>query len=529
MRVTLDQHRTEIPTKTMAPTAKDYRYDFPVHPTAHDSVIITGDKWRFQILGDGLLRYEWADDGVFEDRASTFAINRNLPPPKFRQWEEDGYLNVKTKFYHIIYNKKEFTASNLMVRVGGGVTRHHSEWRYGDQAHGFGGTTRTLDGVDGRIGLGPGVVSPNGYSIIDDSTTMLFEDGWIAPRRQGSNRVDGYLFAFAHNYKEAIKALYALSGPQPLLPRWSLGNWWSRYHAYSADEYLILMDKFKANDIPFNVAVIDMDWHWVDDKRVVDAGLSGWTGYSWNTKLFPDPKKFCQELLNRGLKITINDHPADGVASYEDAYQKMAKALNHDTSDNSSIDFDPTSRNFLDAYFDVLLRDLEDDGISFFWEDWQSGPYSRVEGIDPLTVLNHYHYLNNKTHSEETPLVFSRYAGPGSHRYPVGFSGDTVTTWKSLEFQPEFTATASNIGYGQWSHDIGMLYSPHNTQIAINGGTLVFRVLPFHKNIICLEVVCDAATCKAKLITLLLRMSYFDSLVANIVQADTCLAIGMTS
>ena len=28
-------------------------------------------------------------------------------------------------------------------------------------------------------------------------------------------------------------------------------------------------------------------------------------------------------------------------------------------------------------------------------------------------------------------------------------------TWESLEFQPEFTATASNIGYGWWSHDIG--------------------------------------------------------------------------
>lgn len=52
-------------------------------------------------------------------------------------------------------------------------------------------------------------------------------------------------------------------------------------------------------------------------------------------------------------------------------------------------------------------------------------------------------------------MTFSRYAGPGSHRYPVGFSGDTITTWESLDFQPYFTATASNIGYGWWSHDIG--------------------------------------------------------------------------
>ena len=52
-------------------------------------------------------------------------------------------------------------------------------------------------------------------------------------------------------------------------------------------------------------------------------------------------------------------------------------------------------------------------------------------------------------------MTFSRYAGPGSHRYPIGFSGDTHITWDSLDFQPYFTSTASNIGYGWWSHDIG--------------------------------------------------------------------------
>lgn len=59
-------------------------------------------------------------------------------------------------------------------------------------------------------------------------------------------------------------------------------------------------------------------------------------------------------------------------------------------------------------------------------------------------------------------MTFSRYGGPGSHRYPVGFSGDTITTWESLDFQPEFTASASNIGYGWWSHDIGGHY--HGTK-----------------------------------------------------------------
>ena len=30
-----------------------------------------------------------------------------------------------------------------------------------------------------------------------------------------------------------------------------------------------------------------------------------------------------------------------------------------------------------------------------------------------------------------------------------------MITWASLDFQPYFTATASNVGYGWWSHDVG--------------------------------------------------------------------------
>lgn len=74
--------------------------------------------------------------------------------------------------------------------------------------------------------------------------------------------------------------------------------------------------------------------------------------------------------------------------------------------------------------------------------------------LDPLWLLNHYHYQDSCKNAEGG-VILSRYAGPGSHRYPVGFSGDTIISWNSLRFQPYFTATASNIGYSWWSHDIG--------------------------------------------------------------------------
>jgi alpha-glucosidase (family GH31 glycosyl hydrolase) len=97
---------------------------------------------------------------------------------------------------------------------------------------------------------------------------------------------------------------------------------------------------------------------------------------------------------------------------------------------------------------------MEEEGVDFWWIDWQQGNTTKIEGLDPLWMLNHYHYLDSRR-SGARGLTFSRYAGPGSHRYPVGFSGDTVISWDSLAFQPYFTANASNIGYGWWSHDIG--------------------------------------------------------------------------
>lgn len=417
-----------------------------------------GLKYRFTVHTDGLLRYEWAPDGEFEDRPSAFAAQRDQPTvPKYVVRESDGALEIITSRFHMTYDRQEFTPHGFSVLVFGHTS---SPWRFGEEYETLGGTYRTLDGVDGRTPVEPGVTSQRGFANIDDSHTFLFtEDGFVAPRRPGPGRIDAYLFCYGHDYREAVRALYKISGPQPLLPRWSLGNWWSRYYEYTTDSYLELMDTFRKDGIPLSVAVIDMDWHLVKDQRVIDAGQTGWTGYTWNKKLFPDPPAFINELHKRKLKTTLNDHPAEGVGSYEDQYDDMAKALHHDTSKKEPIPFNITDRSFLNAYFDVLLKSLEDGGTDFWWIDWQQGQYSRMRGVDPLWMLNHYHYLHNtelqKKRDGSHPMIFSRYAGPGSHRYPVGFSGDTVTSWGSLEFQPEFTASASNIGYGWWSHDIG--------------------------------------------------------------------------
>ncbi|KAJ5320056.1 hypothetical protein PENANT_c025G07896 [Penicillium antarcticum] len=421
-------------------------------PVAKPQAIVSGPTYRFTILADRLIRYEWAADGCFEDRASTFAINRHFPTPKFHIVKNDGHLEIITDHFHLIYDTNRFSAAGLVVHFNFKHTNWGAPWQYGlSEELNLGGTARTLDNCNGRCDMGEGVISKAGYAALDDSTSMLFDGDFVAGRKPG-DRIDGYLFCYGHDYKAAIRAFYSVSGKQPILPRFALGNWWSRYFAYHQDEYVQLMDKFRTHDIPISVAVVDMDWHLVSDPCVPHAG---WTGYTWNKKLFPNPEQFRRDLHERCLKITLNDHPHNGIHSHEDSYEEMAKALGHNTDQKRPILFEASSAKFMKAYLEILHRNLENMACDFWWIDWQQGPYSKIPGLDPLWLLNHFHYLDHGRDGNSTPLIFSRYAGPGSQRYPVGFSGDTVVTWDSLAFQPEFTATASNIGYGWWSHDIG--------------------------------------------------------------------------
>ena len=159
-------------------------------------------------------------------------------------------------------------------------------------------------------------------------------------------------------------------------------------------------------------------------------------------------------LHKRNMKITLNVHPADGVRAYEQAYERVAKRMGIDPDSQEPVQFDVTDRHFLEVYFEELHHPLEEEGVDFWWLDWQQGTVTKIPGLDPLWMLNHFHYLDSARRGKRR-LTFSRYAGIGSHRYPIGFSGDTVISWDSLKFQPYFTATASNAGYGWWSHDIG--------------------------------------------------------------------------
>ena len=118
-----------------------------------------------------------------------------------------------------------------------------------------------------------------------------------------------------------------------------------------------------------------MDWHLADiDPRSAAAGPAT----RWNRELFPDPAAFLAELHERGLRVTLNVHPADGVRAHEDAYPAVAAAMGIDPALERAGQLRPRpTRAFLDAYFEVLHHPLEDEGVDFWWLDWQQGELAR--------------------------------------------------------------------------------------------------------------------------------------------------------
>lgn len=426
-------------------------FQIETDPIAHpDAVIISGNA-RFTVLTQRLIRIEYSPTAEFEDRPSQAFWYRNQPVPPFQSNETDGVLTIETGYLILRYDTRApgFTPASLQIELKQlGIT-----WVYGmANLHNLKGTARTLDNIDGAVALEDGLISRAGWAIVDDSRALVFnENSWLEPRSAPVGTLDLYFFGYGLAYQDALNDYMKIAGSVPLIPRYALGNWWSRYWEYSQAELTNLMMEFKQNEIPLSVCIVDMDWH------ITDTGneSSGWTGYTWNPELFPNPEAFVEDLHRLGLRTAMNLHPADGIWPHEEQYPRIAERMGIDPASDQPVEFDITSPDFMNAYFEELHHTHEAKGIDFWWMDWQQGTRSRFEGLDPLWFLNHLHFLDLGRTPEKRPFIFSRWGGYGNHRYPIGFSGDSWVTWDTLAFQPYFTSTATNVGFGWWSHDIG--------------------------------------------------------------------------
>lgn len=419
---------------------------------------------RFTVITDGTVRLEWSPDGKFVDNSSFIAVNRKYPVANYRIKNKKGYVEITTDKLVLRYTKNsgKFTAKNLKITSVKGM--YPFKWVPGtENAGNLKGTYRTLDGFDGsnnergekKLKLEDGLLSTDGWTLVDDSKGYLFDNSdwpWVENRPE-QNAQDWYFMAYGHNYKSALKDFTVFAGKEPLPPRYAFGYWWSRFWSYSDDEIHDLVSNFHTYDIPLDVLVIDMDWHYTEH------GKGGWTGYTWNRRLFPDPDGLLKYLKQNNLEVTLNLHPAEGIASYETNFPAMAKWMGVNPDTTKVIPYEGSNKQFMSGWLNTILRPMEKAGVDFWWLDWQQWLNDKkYTSLSNTWWLNYVLFSNMERHGHTRPLLYHRWGGLGNHRYQIGFSGDAVICWNMLNYEPYFNSTASNVLYGYWSHDIGGHY-----------------------------------------------------------------------
>ena len=488
-------------------------------PKAADQAQVVFGKARFTVLTPRLIRMEWSADSQFEDRATLGIVNRDLEVPSFDVKKSKSQVVIKTSQMTLTYTGQDkFAEGNLSIlfKMADPKAKKGTKtvtWTPGmDDSGNLLSTARTLDKCDGITTIDPydkGVLSRDGWAVIDESDRHVFVPVqadwkyWVESRPEGE-RQDLYFFGYGHDYTDALADFTKISGKIPLPPKYTFGYWWCRYWQYSDFELIDLAQHFKAYNIPIDVMIIDMDWHetWSKIAAASPAGVHsnrsgrdefgqriGWTGWTWKKELFPNPENFLDELHRRGIRTSLNLHFNNGIQTYEEPYERFVKDYLSRTSDydgpkdyvydkpyqfkgndylignagqKAPVPFRICQMEWTDAFFNSVIRPLENQGVDFWWLDWQQWLDSRyTEGLSNTFWLN-YAFFNDKVRQTEylgksapRPMIYHRWGGIGSHRYQVGFSGDTYATWQALAYLPYFTATASNACYGYWGHDIG--------------------------------------------------------------------------
>ncbi|QDZ20538.1 glycoside hydrolase [Chloropicon primus] len=470
---------------------------YPYDPVANaSSVVKSGDgKARFTILTDRLIRMEYSDEGTFEDRASLAFVNRNTAAPVFSVYQNASLTQIKTEFVDIEYTEGQgsgagFGPHNLAVN---GLGSKKFSWKPGQVNEGrLPGAIKSLDtlGVqtlncttiernhqtvhNEKLHCNWALFSRSGWTVFDDATTPMINpedvDGWWEVEKKNKNKQDLYFFGHGLDFLAALRDYRTVGGVIPMLPKAVMGVWWTRWFNYNTDGIKDVVNNFRMYSLPMDVLVYDMNWH------IKDGSPDGWTGYSWDERVLPNHSTLNRWLKKQNLMLSANLHDDEGVGPNEARYPEACSAAGIDPATKKTIPFSVANKTLMLAVEDQVLAPLKANGsaIDFFWVDWQQG--GKEGGAlggrsNPTIWLNKVRCTDALRHGrDERNMVLGRWGGLGNHRYQLGFSADIAdqhvwADWSLLAYQPYFSASGSNVGYGFWSHDI--LTAGNNPELSL--------------------------------------------------------------
>lgn len=262
--------------------------------------------------------------------------------------------------------------------------------------------------------------------------------------------------------EEILRGYRDLTGYPSMPPLWSFGVWMSRMTYFSADEVNGICDRLRKEHYPCDVIHLDTGWFKTD-------WLCEW---KFNEERFPDPKKFVQDLLKKGFKVSLWQLPyiAEDAEQIDEARKnnyicKLTKQQDSEGSNFSALDYagtiDFTSEKATEWYKGLLKR-LLDMGVKCIKTDFGENIHMDAiyENMSPELLNNLYALLYQKAAYEITKdvtgdgIVWARAAWAGCQRYPLHWGGDSCSSWDGLAGSLRGGLHFGLSGFAFWSHDV---------------------------------------------------------------------------
>jgi oligosaccharide 4-alpha-D-glucosyltransferase len=125
-----------------------------------------------------------------------------------------------------------------------------------------------------------------------------------------------YFVVASNTWQGLMSNFTELTGRQPMLPRWALGNISSRMGYHSQQEVESVIDKYAEDNIPLDGIVLDLYWFGPDVK-----GHMG--NLEWDRDSFPESELMLKRNKEKGIKTVLITEPF--ILKNSGKYQECAE------------------------------------------------------------------------------------------------------------------------------------------------------------------------------------------------------------
>lgn len=371
--------------------------------------IVKGERYRFTVLTERLIRLEYSENGKFTDNLTASIRNRSFPKVDFNIIDTSTTLEIKTKYFHIVYEKEApivGPSNNPSMYFYAKVNNTDEVW-YPNKIdnENIRGNFRSLnDNLNGET-----LFSRSKYAVIDESLSpVILDNGYF---NFVLDKTDIYLFVYNDDFSLALQDYLTLTTKASLIPKYAFGNILVDNRKINSLEVIKTIEEFKNRDIYLSSYILG---NFAKDNTV----------FLFDKERYENPKDLIKSIHKMGIFFGIKLNPKNGFNENELNYVELRKFLSPDN--NNIIPCEGSDPKFIDTYIKALIRPIKENGIDFIMNDYEGDKYS-------MWGLNHYTYLNEARNESSRAFIISKNSTISPHLYPINYTGDYISSFDILE------------------------------------------------------------------------------------------------